>query len=103
MNSASELKVGQVIRSKAGRDKGEWLVVTEIIEPDYVGVCNGINRKISNPKKKKVKHVAKTNYVSSLITNKLAKGIKITNSDIRSVLKPYNKKVIDEVNEEMHV
>ena len=89
----NNFKIGQVVRSKAGRDKGDWMVVTELIGDDFVSVCNGANRKISNPKKKKIKHLAKTNYVSPLIKEKRKKNIKVSNSDIRKILEPYNRKI----------
>lgn len=86
------LEIGQVVRSKAGRDKGEWMVILNILDDDSVEICNGRNRKVSNPKKKKIKHLAKTNYVDSLINDRREKNLKVSNADIRRILEPFNQK-----------
>lgn len=93
-NLDKDLKIGQVVKSKAGRDKGDWMVIINILNNDLVEVCNGVNRKVSNPKKKKVKHLSKTNYISDLIIEKIAKELKISNADIRSTLEPFIEKEI---------
>ncbi len=85
----NDLELGQIVRSAAGRDKGCWLVVTEIIDDNYVGVCNGRNRKVSNPKRKKIKHLAKTNRVDNTVKERLQNGIKVGNAEIRKILDPF--------------
>lgn len=84
-----ELMVGQIVRSMAGRDKGEWLVVIDLIDENYVFVCNGRNRKVSNPKKKKIKHLAKTNHIDRTVDERLKNGIKVGNAEIRRILEPF--------------
>lgn len=65
------------------------MIVMEIIDDEFVGVCNGRNRKISNPKKKKIKHLTKTNDVVESIKERLENGIKVGNTEIRSLLETY--------------
>ncbi len=55
-----DCEVGSVVLSKAGRDKGSMLVVTEVLDAEYVLVADGRRRKIEHPKKKKVKHLKVT-------------------------------------------
>lgn len=58
---AMEITVGTVIISKAGRDKGRFMVVTEVMS-DKVAVIDGKERPIERPKLKNIKHIAYTRY-----------------------------------------
>lgn len=63
---------GQVVCSKAGRDKGYFMVVVE--EKDgFVFVSDGKERPLERPKRKNIKHISFTNTVlenNSFVTNK---------------------------------
>ena len=77
--------VGQIVCSKAGRDKGYFMVVVE--EGDgFVFVCDGKERPLERPKRKNIKHIAFTNTVleeeSSITT------VTTTNKDLKTVLFP---------------
>ena len=65
-----EIRRGNIVFSKAGRDKGYPLVVTDLCE-GYAFVADGGMRKLENPKKKKLKHLQKTNFV--IVINFFAK------------------------------
>ena len=54
--------VGQIVCSKAGRDKGYFMIVVE--ERDgFVRVCDGKERPLDRPKQKNPKHLCVTNTV----------------------------------------
>ena len=57
-----ELKKGSVVISKAGRDKGYFLAVVDFNDKE-VFVCDGKERPVEKPKKKKPLHLAITRYV----------------------------------------
>ncbi|MBQ7961408.1 MAG: KOW domain-containing RNA-binding protein [Clostridia bacterium] len=59
-----ELVKGSVVISKAGRDKGYYLAVTQITDGG-VYVCDGKERPVERPKKKNPLHLAKTHFVLS--------------------------------------
>ena len=80
-----EIKVGSIVRSKAGRDKGDFFIVLAM-EDNYVYMANGNLRKVDQPKKKKLKHLQGTEQVSEFIINKLSQGNKVTNSEVRKAL-----------------
>ena len=80
-----EIKVGSIVRSKAGRDKGDFFIVLAM-DGDYVYMANGDLRKVDQPKKKKLKHLQGTEQVSEFIINKLSQGNKVTNSEVRKAL-----------------
>lgn len=54
-----ELKRGQVVRAKAGRDQGSFLAVLEA-EPPWAVVADGKRRPLERPKRKKLIHLAPT-------------------------------------------
>lgn len=67
-----ELTRGQLVRSKAGRDKGGLLAIVKL-EPPYALVCDGKRRPLERPKRKKLMHLAPTAAVlpaGSLATNR---------------------------------
>lgn len=50
---------GDVVLSKAGRDKGRAFVVFEVVDSDYVLLVDGRLRTLDRPKKKKRMHLIK--------------------------------------------
>ncbi len=52
---------GDIVISKAGRDKKRSLIVLECLDENYVLLVDGDLRKLDRPKKKKVIHLQKTN------------------------------------------
>ena len=79
------LAKGQLVRSMAGHDKGEYFLIYEIVDDNYVKIVNGKSRKLEKPKLKKIKHLSKINKVSNVIDE-------INTSDIKS----QNKKIMRE-------
>jgi ribosomal protein L14E/L6E/L27E len=59
-----EFKTGQIVISKAGRDKGSPLVVTGF-DGNSVLVCDGKARPLERPKKKNPRHLQATSGVLS--------------------------------------
>lgn len=57
--------VGCVVKSKAGRDKEQFYVVTEL-ENGFARLCDGKHRKNANPKLKNLRHLAPTGTTVSL-------------------------------------
>lgn len=76
------LSLGQVVCSQAGRDKGRYMVIIEKIGTQYVKVADGSTRKVEKTKKKKIKHLAKTNHILSTVHKKLEKGQQVKNEEI---------------------
>lgn len=72
---------GQIVCSKAGRDKGYFMVV--VSEQDgYLLVCDGKERPLERPKRKNQKHISPTNTV-------LEKDSYKTNKSLRKALAVY--------------
>lgn len=80
------ITLGQIVSSKAGRDKDKYFIVVGIIDDDYVLIADGNLRKVNSPKKKKVKHLDFHDMFSQDIQNGLNESRKITDSDLRKSL-----------------
>lgn len=71
------MKPGVVVQSRAGRDKGTFLVVVGS-EGKFAFVCDGGERPLERPKKKNLHHLAatgKTIPVNEITTNRKLKAL----------------------------
>jgi len=84
------MELGQVVFSKKGRDKGLPFIVCRI-EGEYLYLVDGSLRKLAKPKKKKIIHLAKTNYVDREIGTKFKEQTYLLDSDIKKALVRYAK------------
>lgn len=87
-----KLEVGQVVYSTAGRDEGRIFIVLGIIDDNYVYISDGDLRKVSKPKKKKVKHLRETGMIADTIKEKLLSNKKVEDFEIRDYLALLSKK-----------
>ncbi|HCX65467.1 MAG TPA: RNA-binding protein [Eubacteriaceae bacterium] len=90
----SELTLGQVVRSNAGRDKGRFFIVVSIEDERYVSIADGDLRKADKKKRKKRKHLAKTNHVNRTIQQKYESGLKVSNADLRRALENFKREFL---------
>lgn len=90
MESTKDLKIGQIVRSKAGRDKDRVFVVKQILDNQIALVCDGDLRKLSSPKKKKVKHLVIYNTVLTEFAEKLQSNENLDDAYVKKLLEPYN-------------
>lgn len=84
MNADNPL--GQIVYSKAGRDKGAYYVVVGLLNQEYVYISNGRTRKVEKPKKKKCKHLIFTGTYSEEIKDAILNGKCMSNSKIKNYL-----------------
>jgi ribosomal protein L14E/L6E/L27E len=86
-----ETRLGQLVVSAAGRDRGRYYIVTQILDDTTVAVTDGAYRPVSNPKKKNVRHLMMTRTINSSLSEKLLQGIDITNEEVCEALKISSK------------
>ena len=67
--------VGKIVSSKAGRDKGYFMVVVKR-ENGFVYVCDGKERPLERPKRKNEKHLQFTKTVLTQDSYKTNKQLK---------------------------
>lgn len=88
MELNSDLKVGQVVKSISGRDKGKIFLIFEVIDDDMVKIVNGKLRGVEKPKLKKAKHLMIYNdVIENFYDDKIP--VSMNNSKIRDLLKDY--------------
>ena len=73
---------GSVIRSVAGHDKNRFYMIVEA-QGGFVWIADGKRRKLAKPKRKSLKHVAKTGSV--LCLNEAT-----SDKRLRYLLRPFN-------------
>ena len=79
---------GDIVLSKAGRDKGNYFVIVSLDEM-FAEICDGDLHKTDKPKKKKIKHLKKTGGFSQYIKDKILEGAKVTNTELRRVVSEF--------------
>lgn len=83
---------GDIVLSKAGRDKNKHFIVLETVDENFVMIADGNLRKVDSPKRKKCKHLENTGNKSEFIKEKLGEGVRVTNPDLKKELAEYNEK-----------
>ncbi len=81
--------VGMFVRSECGRDGGTYnIVLFSDKDRNFVHIANGSNRKVENPKRKKIKHLSLTGdfIPDEYISDKKAN---VTNGKARSLITQY--------------
>ena len=78
--------LGTVVYSKAGRDVDRKFIIMDIIDKDYVYICDGDLRKVEKPKKKKIRHLMFTEIVAEGIRQSLMSNVGVSNSQLRKFL-----------------
>ncbi len=86
MGENETAEIGTLAVSLAGRDKGRYFVVIEVLDEDYVKVADGSLRKVDSAKKKKLKHLKLKPVTIPTIKERLLKGEKLFDFEIRSHL-----------------
>ncbi len=89
MDTTTDLVIGQVVKSKAGRDKDKLFAIIDIIDLDFVLLADGKYRKLKNPKKKKIKHLMVYNSIVEGLSEKA--NTEVNDSYIRKALAPFTK------------
>ncbi|WP_010237737.1 MULTISPECIES: KOW domain-containing RNA-binding protein [Clostridium] len=78
--------LGTVVYSKAGRDTDRKFIIMDIIDKEYVYICDGDLRKVQKPKKKKIKHLMFTETVAEDIKKSLISNVEVSNLQVRRFL-----------------
>lgn len=90
-----DLSIGQVVRSKSGRDQNHVFLVIGKVDEQYVLIADGDLRRIEKPKKKKIKHLAKFNVISHEVKNRIESQVKMNNAFLRRELERLGVKSLD--------
>ncbi len=82
-------RLGQLVESLAGRDRGKRYLVLKRLGDRQWAVANGRDRKVESPKAKNSKHLLPLDRVAQDIEDRLGRGEAVTNQEIHQVLESY--------------
>ena len=91
-----EIHLGSVVRAKAGRDAGKYFAVVKIVDDMYVYIADGVTRRLSNPKLKKIKHLPVMPQILENISEKLENNQKVFDAELKKALGMSAEKVREE-------
>lgn len=78
-------EIGRVVESRQGRDAGRCFVILHVVDDQFVMMADGLTRKLSHPKKKRVKHL----HPKPVLVPGIAEGLEshqLLDSDLRKAL-----------------
>ena len=90
-----DISKSDIIISLAGRDKGKFFYVMDV-EDDYVLIADGKGRKLENPKRKKLKHVRRVTRTETRVADKILRGDKVLNSELRRDLATFGQQFMSQ-------
>ena len=76
------INISDVVVSTAGHDQGEIFYVI-FTDDQFLYLANGKDRTLDKPKRKKRKHVQKVLRSETRVVEKLLRGDKVLNSELR--------------------
>lgn len=85
-NVKENLKVGQLVCSKRGRDRGKFFLVAEVVDDTFVYLVDGDKRRLENPKRKNIKHLRIFPLVAEDPAGRWEAGQQVGNTEIRKVI-----------------
>ena len=77
-----DISISDVVLSTAGRDQGQ-LFYCVAADDQFVWLADGKGRTLDKPKRKKRKHVQKVLRAETRVAEKLRRGDKVLNSELR--------------------
>ena len=77
-----DISISDVVLSTAGRDQGQ-LFYCVATDDRFVQLADGKGRTLDKPKRKKRKHVQKVLRAETRVAEKLRRGDKVLNSELR--------------------
>lgn len=91
MDRKNDLVPGQIVRSKAGRDRSRVFIVLEILDAKHVLVADGQYRQIEHPKKKRTKHLQPYHRVLPDF-ERMKNSQDFNNAQVRRLLRDFQEK-----------
>lgn len=83
---------GDVVLSKAGRDKGKYFLVVTV-DGKIATIVDGRNRKVNFPKKKNIKHLEVLTAGLNVLSEKIRNGKAVGNERVYRAVKAEKQKI----------
>ncbi len=85
------LRLGQIVCSAAGRDKGVFMIIVGFSGDSHVYLADGKLRRAQKPKLKKIRHIKPTNAIAEDIAALLEAQKTIDDASLKKALFSYEK------------
>lgn len=80
------VKLGQIVCSRAGRDRGRYYLVVGRPQGRLVQVADGRHRPVARPKVKNIAHLDLTGQVAQEVAARLERGEPVSDLMVRAAL-----------------
>ena len=77
---------GQLVTSRAGRDKGKPFFVLRVLDDRFAEVADGEMRSVRRPKRKNIRHLQPHTVVHEGLAERLNRGEMPTDEELRAML-----------------
>jgi large subunit ribosomal protein L14e len=84
--TAARLRPGQLVTSRAGRDRGQAFIVLAILDDRFALVADGRLRRVGRPKRKNIRHLQPHGAVHPALAERLRQGQAVSDRDVRQAL-----------------
>ncbi len=91
-----QIKLGQLVCSKRGRDRGKYYLVLEIRDDKFVYLVDGEKRGMDNPKQKNIKHLKLYPAVAGDLAQQWEAGQNPGNNEVRRVITRFKQFLLDQ-------
>ena len=81
-----QFQIGEIVQITKGRENGKYGIVLGYENDRFLLIADGDKRKFDKPKKKNIRHVKSTGYISQEAVIALQETGKVTNAKMRYVL-----------------
>lgn len=81
------VQLGQFVRSVAGRDKGKYYLIYDVLNEAFVRIIDGEKKRINNPKKKNIKHLEFFPQKADDIAEMIRKGETVSEQEVLRIIK----------------
>lgn len=80
------VRLGDLVRSSAGRDRGTDLMVVAVLDDRHVRVADGRLRPIDGAKRKNVRHLESLGLTCARLAERLAGGEPVADIEVRRAI-----------------
>jgi hypothetical protein len=93
------IKIGQLVCSKRGRDRGKYYLVLEIKDDTFVYLVDGEKRGMDNPKQKNIRHLQAYSANAGDLAQLWEAGRNPGNNEVRRVISRFKQLLFDRESE----
>jgi len=82
-------QIGEIVQIIQGRETGKYGIILGFENDRFLLIADGDKRKFDKPKKKNMRHVQSTGYISKDAISSLEETGKLTNGKMRYIIHDY--------------